>query len=110
MTGKGRKVIAIGEEFNLIALTALCHHEMPNKNGYPLGIDARALPYIVQDTSAGDSAHAAGTRSSYKAPIPAEKVLNELKTLANAQFCLNSARLMHTLIKRGDYNPNIIVS
>jgi HD-GYP domain-containing protein (c-di-GMP phosphodiesterase class II) len=61
-------------------------HERWDGGGYPDGLAGEAIPPIARIVSACDAFNAMTTDRSYRAALPVEEALDELRRNAGAQF------------------------
>lgn len=65
---------------------ALSHHEYWNGAGYPNGISGNAIPLAARILSVADIYDALSARRCYKEPMPHEKCVEIIKSLAGTQL------------------------
>lgn len=71
---------------NMAERIALAHHERWDGGGYPHGLVGEAIPLEAQVTSVVDAFDAMTTHRRYRAPMPADEALAELRRHAGTQF------------------------
>jgi len=64
----------------------LYHHERPDGRGYPDGLAGDAIPRIAQIMAVADAFDAMSSTRSYRPAMPRERVFEELRRGAGAQF------------------------
>ena len=69
-----------------IAATARCHHERPDGTGYPDGLTDESIPLSAKIVAVADAFDEMTNDHSYRARLPIEKVISELRENSGAQF------------------------
>jgi putative nucleotidyltransferase with HDIG domain len=83
----GQKMLdRIGGVLAEVGLTVRAHHERWDGGGYPDGLAGEAIPLNARIITACDSYSAMTTNRSYRAAMPREEALAELRRCAGTQF------------------------
>lgn len=69
-----------------IGAVVLSHHERLDGHGYPYGIDARTLPFIVRIVQVADAYDAMTSIRPYQGAIVASAAVAEIRRCAGTQF------------------------
>lgn len=98
----------IGSEIlkNFTAIPEICdgahyHHERWDGKGYPEGLSATQIPRNARIICVADSYDAMSSHRSYRAPIPEEKILSELRDNSGSQFDPDIVPVMLDMIGDG---------
>ena len=70
-----------------IASIILHHHERWDGNGYPQGLEKEEIPLISRIIGVADSWDSMRSQRPYRAPLPLNKALDEIKENKGSQFC-----------------------
>ena len=70
------------------------HHERYDGRGYPDGLRGEEIPEVARIIAVADAYDAMTSKRSYRAPLPQEKVREELERGLGAQFDPRYARIM----------------
>ncbi|MDQ5809093.1 MAG: HD-GYP domain-containing protein, partial [Actinomycetota bacterium] len=81
-----RMLERIGGVLAEVGLTVRAHHERWDGGGYPDGLVADAIPLNARIICACDAYSAMTTNRSYRAAMPAEEAVAELRACAGTQF------------------------
>lgn len=65
---------------------ALSHHEHWNGKGYPLGLSGQDIPFCARMVALADSYDAILSRRPYKAPLPRDEALRQIREQSGKQF------------------------
>ncbi len=84
-----------------IRLGALYHHERYDGNGYPEGLRGDAIPLCARIICVADSYDAMSSRRCYRASLPKEAILKELRDNAGEQFDPKIVQYMIDMIQDG---------
>lgn len=88
-----------------IRLGALYHHERYDGNGYPEGLRGDAIPLCARIICVADSYDAMSSRRCYRASLPKEAILKELRDNAGEQFDPKIVQYMIDMIQDGFTDP-----
>ena len=67
------------------------HHERWDGRGYPDGLAGEQIPLAARILSVADTVDAMTSDRSYRAALPIEAAVEEVRKLAGVQFCPNVA-------------------
>lgn len=79
------------------------HHERPDGNGYPDGLHGDRIPLLARIMSLADAYVAMSSSRAYREPLPAPKIVSELKRLRGSQFDADASDVLVRLIEQGDF-------
>lgn len=85
-TSKGYQIAMSSRELEHIAEMILHHHECWNGKGYPDGLSKESIPLLSRIISVVDAYDAMVSDRVYRAAMPVEDALAELKRCAGTQF------------------------
>lgn len=88
-----------------IRLGALYHHERYDGNGYPEGLKRDAIPLCARIICVADSYDAMSSKRCYRASLPKEAILKELRDNAGEQFDPKIVQYMIDMIQDGFTDP-----
>lgn len=88
-----------------IRLGALYHHERYDGNGYPEGLRGDAIPLCARIICVADSYDAMSSKRCYRASLPKEAILKELRDNAGEQFDPKIVQYMIDMIQDGFTDP-----
>ncbi len=83
---KGYQIANSSSELRGIADMILHHHERWDGAGYPDGLSRESIPLLSRVISVVDAYDAMVNNRSYRAALPKEKALDELRRCAGSQF------------------------
>ena len=83
---QGFKIATASEEFSLIAVEILSHHEHWDGGGYPHRIKGENIPYLARIISIIDAYDVMISDRAYNKPMSKEEAIQELKDCAGSQF------------------------
>jgi len=79
-------VLIRGVGLNEIAGWVLCHHERPDGNGYPYGLDGERIPLEAAILSLADAFHAMTSERPYQTALSDEAACEEVLRCSGSQF------------------------
>ena len=85
-----------------LSIGAHYHHERYDGRGYPDGLSGEEIPEFARIISVADAYDAMTSSRSYREPIPAEKVREELVKGMGTQFDPRFAKIMLEMIDEND--------
>ncbi len=85
-TEKGYEIANSSNELNVIADEIRHHHERWDGQGYPDGLSRESIPLLSRVIAVVDAYDAMVSDRSYRAAMPQQKALDELKRCAGSQF------------------------
>ncbi|KKL60765.1 hypothetical protein LCGC14_2202030, partial [marine sediment metagenome] len=77
--------------------TILCHHERPDGQGYPKGLAGDQIPIEALIVGLSDSLDAMTSSRTYRAPMPLEAVVAEIRRCSGTQFDSQLVELLLSL-------------
>lgn len=83
---KGYQIAKSSKEFVVVADYVRHHHERWDGSGYPDGISRESIPLLSRIVAVLDSYDAMTSPRPYRAAMPKEYALNELRSCAGTQF------------------------
>ena len=84
-----------------IRLGALYHHERYDGNGYPEGVKGEEIPLCARIICVADSYDAMSSMRCYRASMPRDTILKELRDNAGKQFDPKIVQYMIDMIQDG---------
>ncbi|MFW5790500.1 MAG: HD domain-containing phosphohydrolase [Bacillota bacterium] len=103
---RGYKIASASEEFVVIAIEILSHHEKWDGSGYPRGLKGEEIPYLSRIITIIDAYDVMTTGRPYKESMSKEEALAEIMRCSGSQFDPVLAEEFVELM--ADKNPNII--
>ncbi len=97
----GYEILSEISRFPDLALGAKYHHEWLNGKGYPLGLTDCEIPMVAKIISVADCFDAMATARVYKAALPNEEIIKELKRVSGTQLDKHLVKCMIKLIQDG---------
>lgn len=85
-TQKGYEIANSNNELRQIADDIAHHHERWDGTGYPDGLSRESIPLLSRVISVVDAYDAMVSDRAYRAALPQEKAMNELRNCAGTQF------------------------
>lgn len=95
---KGYQILSTINQLPYLSVGAHYHHERYDGKGYPEGLKGEAIPDIARIIAVADAYDAMTSKRSYRAPIPQQKVREEIVKGLGTQFDPNYGRMMLHLI------------
>jgi HD-GYP domain-containing protein (c-di-GMP phosphodiesterase class II) len=80
----------------------LYHHEKPDGKGYPEGLKDRDIPLTAKIISVADTYDAMTTTRPYRAGLPDEAALGELKKYSGTQFDAEIVEAFFKAFEKGE--------
>ncbi len=82
----GFNLLSSVNQYDIIAEQVLCHHERWDGKGYPNQIAGESIPLYSRILALCDSFDAMTNYRTYRAGVPIDKALEEIKRCSNTQF------------------------
>jgi diguanylate cyclase (GGDEF)-like protein/PAS domain S-box-containing protein len=102
----GRRIADAVPEFAHIADLVLNHHEHWDGHGYPGGLKGEAIPMECRILAVCEAYAAMVAGRPWRAPMPAEAALAEVRCCAGAQFDPRLAALLAEVVAEGGASDN----
>jgi HD-GYP domain-containing protein (c-di-GMP phosphodiesterase class II) len=96
----GAELIAPIESARPLLPYVLYHHERWDGDGYPCGIAGEQIPLEARVLAVADAFDAMTSPRPYRAPLSADRALDEVRRCAGTQFDPNVASVFCTLVQR----------
>jgi HD superfamily phosphodiesterase len=94
----GAQILGNITEYPYLSIGARGHHERYDGKGYPDGLKGEKIPDMARIIAVADAYDAMSSKRSYRAPIPQQKVREEIVKGIGTQFDPEYARIMLHLI------------
>lgn len=95
----GYRILSSSNDMAEIAMYVLSHHERYDGRGYPTGLKGENIPLQARILAVADSFDAMTSARSYRAALPVEYAIEELKKNAGTQF---DPEIVHCFIEMVD--------
>jgi len=82
----GRRILEPLFDDDTVLSVVSWHHERWDGGGYPDGLSGEAIPLVARITSLADTLDAMTSRRAYRAALPWESAVNEIRNNAGRQF------------------------
>jgi putative nucleotidyltransferase with HDIG domain len=83
---RGADIVGRVRGYAEVAEIILCHHERIDGRGYPRNLAGDDIPALARLLSVADCFDVMTARDSYRAPIPVEEALGELRRVSGTQL------------------------
>ena len=102
----GRQILSSISKSPYLSVAANYHHERYDGKGYPEGLKGDDIPEIARIIAVADSYDAMSSKRSYRAPLPQQKVREEIVKGMGTQFDPVFAKIMQQII---DADPDYVL-
>ncbi len=94
----GAKILSCITEYPFLSIGAQYHHERYDGKGYPKGLKGTDIPEVARIIAVAEAYDSMSSRTSYRDPLPQQKVREELIEGTGTQFDPEYAKIMLHLI------------